>query len=147
MQFLFIYIVGLSFSVSVCGPLIPHVFETYIVSPAPGFTSHEYCELISAVVCCAALFNAFLRLPYTRLSAILFGCAAHVAAMGTGMHVAANSLHSVMNPGNEWSEIKFSKIGILAYFLDETLSHHLLLGGLAIMFLMLVPLKTLCLSN
>ena len=76
-----------------------------------------------------------LRSSFALLA--LFVLAQSIALQGQGIHLASNSIHSHVNPGNELPS-NASRFARLLYFFDEHLGHHVWFCGLCSGWLVLL---------
>jgi hypothetical protein len=63
--------------------------------------------------------------------------AASLSAYGHGIHIAANAAQNLMNPGQIYTE-SLNDATKLVYFMDESLSHHMIFGGFYFNYVFLI---------
>lgn len=64
------------------------------------------------------------------MSVFLMEVGIAVMCIGVGVHTATNSLHSIVNPGNEKSRVIDAPLNKAIYVWDEVLGHHIWYAGL-----------------
>jgi len=125
-------------------PLLPRWIDKTFPLPVEGFTWHELTEMMLSPLLLCSVFALYQHLIKARnkqpaefwytLPFLVISC---ISQQGQGIHLAANTIHSTISPGNEYNR----HAGLtqrLTYFLDEYLGHHLVFTGLALIFTLLI---------
>jgi len=125
-------------------PLLPRWIDDTFTIPVEGFTWHELTEMILSPTLLCSIFALYHHLiverkknPNNLRYIFPFLVIACICQQGQGIHMAANTIHSTISPGNEYN----ARAGLtqrLTYFLDENLGHHMIFFGLALSFSMLI---------
>jgi len=125
-------------------PLLPRWIDDAFTIPVEGFTWHELTEMILSPMLLCSIFALYQHLiveckknPSSFRYIFPFLVITCLSQQGQGIHIAANTIHSTISPGNEYNP----RAGLtqrLTYFLDENLGHHLIFFGLALSFSLLI---------